>query len=195
MPGDGKTTVALNFADLLAASGKRVLLIDCDLRNPELSRLLSAPNQEQAGLLELLTGTLTLSELITVQPSGVNFIRANTERAPAHSSDVMASSQMQTLLNRAKDLYDYIVLDLPPMAPIVDVGCIAPIVDAFVLVAQWGVTLPSTTLQALNTMPGVHDRLLGVVLNKIDMAALRRYGEVPGNEYYVSDAFGRYLRN
>ena len=87
--------------------------------------------------------------------------------------------------------YDYVVIDLPPLAPVVDVRATKRIVDTYLLVVQWGSTKIPLIEHALGEAPGVYENLLGVVLNKVDMNVARRYdGHL--KDYYHNKHFARY---
>jgi succinoglycan biosynthesis transport protein ExoP len=100
---------------------------------------------------------------------------------------------MERLLEVVSRNYDYVVIDLPPLAPVVDVRAIARMVDGFVYVIEWGKTSTSTVQQAMQTVPALGDKMLGVVLNKTNMQALRLYSKnEAGNEYYDYHRFSAY---
>jgi succinoglycan biosynthesis transport protein ExoP len=84
---------------------------------------------------------------------------------------------MRTFLEDALADYDYIVVDLPPLLPVVDVRVAAHLIDAFLLVIEWGSTPREVVLDALSSVPAVREKLLGTVLNKARLARLSRYGE------------------
>ena len=87
--------------------------------------------------------------------------------------------------------YDYVVVDLPPLAPIVDVRATAPLIDCFVLAIEWGRTKTDVVQHALHTAPNLHEALIGAVLNKTDMQAIRRYDNYH-NDYYSNKHYARY---
>jgi Mrp family chromosome partitioning ATPase len=85
--------------------------------------------------------------------------------------------------------YDYVIVDLPPLAPVVDARAISTLLDGVILVVEWGRTPADVVKHALNTAPNVHDALLGVVLNKTNMKAMKRYAnhyaDYYNNEHYI----------
>ena len=87
--------------------------------------------------------------------------------------------------------YDYVIVDLPPLAPIVDVRATTPLVDCFVLVVEWGRTKIDVVQHALRTAPNVSEAILGAVLNKTDMSILNRYDSY-NSDYYNPEHYGRY---
>jgi Mrp family chromosome partitioning ATPase len=98
---------------------------------------------------------------------------------------------MKDMLKAARSDYDYVLVDLPPLLPVVDVKAVAHLLDAFVLVVEWGSTSTDEILKAINTSPIVSERLLGAVLNKADEAVMRRFEGYSDRryDYYTNDKF------
>jgi succinoglycan biosynthesis transport protein ExoP len=189
LPNEGKSTVAANFAELIAHAGGRVLLMDLDLRNPSLSRGL-APDTR--GLIDLIAGNLTLKEAIwTDRTTNLEFLPGGAAPKLLHTNEILASAGMKRLFENLRTAYDYIIVDLPPLAPVVDVRATTGIVDSFVYVVEWGRTKIDVVEHNLSVAPGVYDRLLGVVLNKADTNILGRYEGYHGN-YYYNKYYARY---
>jgi len=190
MPSEGKSTAASNFAHLIAHSGSKVILIDCDLRNPTLSRkLVSNP---EVGLLEVIGGKIDLSAAIyTDDTTGLHFLPAVIESRLAHSSEILASEAIKHLIDGLRKSYDYIIIDLPPLAPVVDVRATTKIVDSYVFVVEWGHTRLNMVQRQLGSAPEIFDRLLGVVLNKANTKILDRYEDYYGR-YYYKKYYARY---
>jgi len=192
LPGEGKSTIASNLAQLISASGKSVLLIDADMRNPALSNQV-APGRA-AGLLEFLTGETPTEQSTFAHPTRpLTFLPANGTLRVAQTSELIGSPRMEALLNSARKSFDYVILDLPPLAPVVDVRAVARLINAFVYVIEWGETSISTVTQAIQTVPNIDGKILGCVLNKTNMDALRLYNKGHGpNEYYDYHRFHDY---
>jgi succinoglycan biosynthesis transport protein ExoP len=108
-----------------------------------------------------------------------------------HTNEILASEALKNLIDRLRDAYDYIIVDLPPLAPVVDVRAAAKIVDSYIYVIEWGQTRKNFVLQQLSAAPELHDLLLGVVLNKADIRVMGRYEEYYGS-YYNKKYYGRY---
>lgn len=185
LSGEGKSTVAANLAALMADSGKRVILIDADLRNPTLAHSLSP--RPTTGWLEVTGGKIDLAQATGWDPAtGLALLPLVLNEAPVHSDEVLASQEFRDLVDRLRQSYDYVIIDLPPIAPVVDVRAIAPAIDSFVFVVEWGSTRIKAVLRHLLAERELHDRLLGVVLNKANLKMLERF-EQPGiyqNGYY-----------
>jgi capsular exopolysaccharide synthesis family protein len=188
LPGEGKTTVAAGFAAFVAKSGARTLLIDADMRNPSMTRTLGYSNAP--GLLNMVAEKSDLEELvITDSKYKFDFLPSSTRIKPTNSSDILNSPTMKNMLRAAKNDYDYVLVDLPPILPVVDVKAAAHLFDAFVLVVEWGSTSTDEIVKAMNASPVLSERLLGAVLNKADEAIMRRF------EGYASDRHYTYYTN
>ncbi|MBV9533124.1 MAG: polysaccharide biosynthesis tyrosine autokinase [Bradyrhizobium sp.] len=187
LPGEGKTTVAASFAAFVAKSGGRALLIDADLRNPSMTSTLGYANEP--GLLELVADRTPFDDLvISDNKYKFDFLPASTRIKPSNSSDILNSQAMKQLFKTAKNSYDYVLVDLPPILPVVDVKATAHLFDAFVLVVEWGSTSADEIRKAIAAAPIMSERLLGAVLNKADEAVMRRFEGYSDRRYnYYTD--------
>lgn len=193
LPSEGKTTVSKNLATLVASLGSKTILIDADLRNPGLTRAI-APNA-QDGLVELLQGRTTLTDTaLREADSGLAVIPAVVQRKMTTSSELLSSAAMRTFLARVGEVFDYIILDLPPIGPVIDVRACADMVDAFVFVVEWGKTPRSLVRSTLEVETEVHEKCLGIVLNKVDQEKMRLYEGSEYRNYYYSK-YSKYYTN
>jgi succinoglycan biosynthesis transport protein ExoP len=183
LPHEGKTTISSALAAMLAKSGVKTLLVDGDLRNPSLTSLL-APGAK-TGLLEVILGSASLDDVIlTDAATGLDFLPTVVESKLAHTSDILLSEAMERLFEVLRKRYDRIVLDLSPVAPIVDVRGTGKLVDSYVLVVEWARTKVDVVERAMAEMPVFQHKLIGVVLNKVDIKTMARYGAGEGDYYY-----------
>ena len=190
LPNEGKSTVAASLALLLANSGKRVIIVDCDLRNPSLSADL-APNAG-AGIIDVLLGARSLEDAVWTDPrTNLAFLPVAKRAALSNTSEILCSEQTKKLFDKLRATYDYVIVDLPPLAPIVDVRATTPLIDCFILVVEWGRTTTDVIQHALHAAPNVYDAILGTVLNKTDMKAMNRYANYLG-DYYNNEHYIRY---
>jgi succinoglycan biosynthesis transport protein ExoP len=174
LPGEGKTTVAAGFASFVAKSGGRTLLVDADMRNPSMTRTLGYSNAP--GLLSMVADKSNFEDLvITDSKYKFDFLPSSTRTKPSNSSDILNSPAMKNMLSAAKNDYDYVLVDLPPILPVVDVKAVAHLFDAFILVVEWGSTSTDEIIKAVNASPILSERLLGAVLNKADEDVMRRF--------------------
>jgi succinoglycan biosynthesis transport protein ExoP len=187
LPGEGKTTVAAAFAAFVARNGGRTLLVDADLRNPSLTRTLGY--NDALGVLDLVADKSSFDELIiTDSKHKFDFLPASTRIRPSNSSDILNSAAMKQMLKAAKNDYDYVLVDLPPILPVVDVKAVSHLFDAFVLVVEWGSTSTDEILKAVAASPALSERLLGAVLNKADEDIMRRFEGYSDRHYnYYTD--------
>jgi succinoglycan biosynthesis transport protein ExoP len=193
MPGEGKSTAVMNIAELIASSGSSVLVIDADLRSPTLTREIT-PNAS-AGLFEFLVNDVPINELIySDEAKRLKFLPAAGKGGAAQKTDLIGSTKMAQLLTAARQTYNYVIIDLPPLAPVIDAKAIAGAVDGFVFVVEWGETSTATVSDALHNAPLVNQKIIGCILNKADEHGLRLYTSTVGNSsYYHHEKFGSYV--
>ncbi len=184
LPREGKSTVAANFARLMARGGVGTILVDADLRQPSLSWQL-APDAA-AGLVDVVNGDCSIRDAILAdQLTGLNFLPASGHaRSMAHSSDVMGCTAMKRIVESLQSQYNCVIVDLPPLAPVVDVLATVKFVDSYVYVIEWGRTTVDMVWHHLGRAMNIHDRLLGVILNKANTKRLHRYEEYYGYSHY-----------
>ena len=181
LPNEGKSTVSANFAQLVADSGESVILIDADLRNPSLSRRLATADH---GLVDVLSGSKAVHDVLLIdQRSGLRFLPAGRKSKMPHTNALLASDAMKKLVDSLCDSYDCVVVDLSPLVLVVDALATASYVDSYVYVVEWGRTRIDTAAYALSGAPELYDRLLGVVMNKVDMATIGKFDRHQGNYY------------
>ena len=185
LPHEGKTTVAANFAGLLAANGSKTLLIDGDLRNPGLSRAL--PLAPERGLVEAIVGgeQRWQNTILVDRKTRLAILPAVIRGRLSHTSELISGPGMRDLIEAARKSFDYIIVDLPPLGPVIDAKAFAPLADGFVLVAEWGATPRALVRSTLQAEPRIAAKTLGLVLNKTDIKKLPRYGLFGGAEQYL----------
>jgi succinoglycan biosynthesis transport protein ExoP len=182
LPNEGKSTLAMSLSALIAQSSS-VVLIDCDLRNPSLTRALA--RGAKLGILDLISGKASMDDVAwTVPETKLTFVPTVTQARLAHSSDILASEAMRRFFENVRASYEYVIVDLSPLAPVVDVRAMTHLVDSFLFVVEWGRTKIDVVEHVLDLARGVHENLLGVVLNKADMNTIGRYEAYRGNYYY-----------
>jgi len=173
LPGEGKTTVSASIAAFLAKSGGRTLLIDADLRNPSMTNVLGFT--EKPGLVELVADKTPFDDLVIRDSKYMfDFLPACTRVRLSNSSDILNAAAVKQMLKTARSTYDYILVDLPPILPVVDVKATAALFDAFVLVVKWGSTPNDEIVKAARASPTLSERLLGTVLNNADEIVMQR---------------------
>ena len=185
-PGEGKTTVAINLAAHFGLqSNTRVLVIDADFHRQSLSNRI-APDAT-AGLREALEEPTALAKFV------VRKERLNLDVLPCPSFDRLTNAAellgtvgMEQLIEVARQTYDLVIIEAPPMAAVVDYKMIARHCSGFIFVVQWGTTSQRLVRECLSDASAIMDRVLCVVLNKVDPTALRSI------EHYKGDGFQNY---
>jgi len=192
LPNEGKSTVAKNFATLLSYLGNKTLLIDGDLRNPGLSKEI-APHAK-AGLIEALhEGQLNKDLIVYEEESRLAILPTVLRRRTSQTNMLLSSPAMKAILTQAGNHFDYIVIDLPPLGPVVEVRAAAAQIDAFLYVVEWGRTSRKLVRTTLFNNESVRSKCLGVILNKINSTKIRLYEEHDSPTYYSSE-YGKYIQ-
>jgi succinoglycan biosynthesis transport protein ExoP len=187
---EGKSVMSKNFASILAKLNAKTLLIDADLRGPKLTREL-APSAA-GGLIEAVIGTGKLEDLVLREErSGLHFLPAVSGSRVPHTSELLASLGLRSLLNEAQQTYDYIIIDLPPFGPVADVRAISPQMQAFAYVLEWRKTPRRIARDMLDNYEDVRRKCLGVILNKVDVKRIELF-EDRGSRYYY---YKRYTKS
>ena len=190
LPHEGKSTIAASLALLMAQAGARVILIDCDLRNPSLSRKF-APKAEH-GVLDVIAGRVPLEDAVWKEVStNLTFLPVATKTRIENSSEILAAAATKGLFEDLQSNYDYVIVDLSPLMPVVDTRATTRFVDSYVCVTEWGCTKVDAVKYAFKDAPNVYENLLGVVLNKANIDRLNTYGPV-GRDYYRNKYYAQY---
>jgi len=166
VPGEGKTSVAMNLAAAFGES-ERVLLIDADLRRPSLEKALGLRHHEQPGLTDAIAGTVSLEDCLIKNPeNGFDVLTSGTfSRRPL---DIFSSERFGQLLSVLDQKYDRIIMDTAPVAPVSDALLLSPQVDALLFVVKAGRTAIPQARRSIQRLQRISAPLSGVILNKID---------------------------
>lgn len=164
IPGEGKTTVAINLAITLAETGAKVLLLDCDLRKPSIHRYLQINTRIIGGLTNLLSQKTAIEECagylsdlrIDVIPSGP---------IPPNPAELLSSKRMSELLDALNQRYEYIVMDTPPVSVVTDAAALARNNAGVIFVVRQGSTKIDNALLAKKNLESVNAKVIGCVLN------------------------------
>jgi non-specific protein-tyrosine kinase len=181
--GDGKSTTAANLAVTMASAGKRVVLVDADLRKPSLHQIFNLENR--VGITSaLLSGNGARS---CVQPSGFDNLSLLTSGPlPPNPSELLSSPRMRDLVETLRQEADMVILDSPPALVVTDATLLAALADGAILVAEAGRTRSAALRRAVDGLSRATDRLLGVVLNKVGRRGTPTYYHY--YHYYADEA-------
>ena len=183
LPSEGKSTLAAATAALIAQSGARVLLMDCDLRHPALSRAL-APNAG-GGFADVVAGKLDLADAVLDDPTThMAFLPAGVDAALPNATEVLASEAAKSLFSTIQIKYEYVIVDLAPLIAGVDVRATSHLIDSYVLVIEWGATKVDAVQYALRNARNVQENIVCAVLNKVNIPAMSRYDSHGAQDYY-----------
>lgn len=163
-PNEGKSTTIANLAVVLTQAGKSVLLIDCDMRNPTVHKNFNLSNK--VGLSSCISMDTPLSA--AVQATKVDNLYALTSGViPPNPSELLGSERMRELLQEAREIYDYVLIDLPPVLPVADALVLGAVVDGVVLVIESGEVKVDLARDVKKQLQHAGANILGVVLNKV----------------------------
>ena len=180
---DGKTMTCINVGIVLAQQGKRVLLVDADMRRPHLHRAFGLKGT--IGLSNILTGGAGTSDAIqtTVQP---NLFVIPAGPVPPHPAELLSSSLMRDLLNQWCSEYDHVILDSPPVISVTDPVVLSVQTDAVLLIIRSGQTTTAHVRRTRNLLQSVNAGLLGIVVNAADLTSPDYYYYYRGPRYRYS---------
>ncbi|MBB5330632.1 GumC family protein [Tunturiibacter gelidoferens] len=173
-PSEGKTTAASNLAAILAQRDTRVLLIDGDLRRPNIHHRFGLNGK--IGLTTVLTGATKLEETVQRVPEIPNLDILPSGPVPPFPTEMLSSEAMETILKRCGDLYDYIVIDSPPILSVTDGVILARQADAVVLVVRHGKSSKHVVRRARDLLLRSGAAITGIVLNAVDLNSPEYYG-------------------
>jgi capsular exopolysaccharide synthesis family protein len=188
-PGEGKTTTSVALARSAAMNGERVLLVDCDVRQPSIGRIFRA--EGAPGVTDLLLGQAVLERIIRRDHlSSLDYIPAGA--AEIHSLGLFMSEAMAGLLDRVRRDYDLIVLDAPPALAMADARVVARLADATLLCVKWRDTPRSVVRNSLGLLEDAHARVVGACLTQVDAKIHGRSGYADAEVYHPR--YGGYFR-
>jgi polysaccharide biosynthesis transport protein len=173
LKGEGKSTTSVNLAITLAQANERVLLMDCDMRNPSIHRIIGLPNTN--GLSNFLSGT-SMDSAPLIQPTQVpNLFVFSAGRVPPNPSELIGSTRMKKCIMALSEHFDRVLIDSPPVLAVTDARILATIVDGVVLVIKGGETNKEAVMRARRLLRDVHARILGTMLNNVNFHSAGSY--------------------
>ena len=184
LPNEGKTTTSISFARAASVAGKKVLLIDCDLRRPSIHKLLLAPGEKpSAGLVEHLAGKASFEDVIC-QDAQTNMAFVPVVSSSINPTEVLGSTQMERMLAHARTVYDLIVIDCAPVLAVTDPRVIAQRGDEILFIVRWNSTPKDAVIDAVKVLRQHNLSITGAILTQVDMAQMSKYSYGKGGYYY-----------
>ncbi len=190
LPSEGKSTLASLLSRHSAAAGKKVVLVDADLRRPTIAKMFDL-DKKTLGLTDLLMNhTLTLTDVLVKDSATGLSILTRGHAAFLNPSDLFASQRMKALLEQLKQEFDLVIVDSAPIMAVPDSRILAGLVDKILFVVNWDTTPKKVVATALHIFAkDGHNNLAGIVLQKVNLEQYGRYGYGDSGYYY---SYGRY---
>jgi capsular exopolysaccharide synthesis family protein len=187
LPSEGKSMMVQSLAYSAATSG-RVLLMDCDLRHPSTTHAFKL--DKNPGLTDLLSGRAQPQDVLVAGPL------ANLTILPAgstahHPPDILGSEKLASLLQIVRNEYDLVLIDAPPVTPVIDAPLLAKRVDKIVFVVRWRTTPQEIVMRALATLDIGRQKIAGVVLNAVQLQKMSGYSK---NYVYYKNSYDKYYQ-
>ncbi|KZL89715.1 CpsD/CapB family tyrosine-protein kinase [Clostridium magnum] len=172
-PGEGKSTTASNLAVVMAESGSKTILIDCDQRKPRLHKVFLTTNER--GISDLLVGKVKFEEAVQeTKVPNLSILTSGTR--PPNPSELLGSSKMRAFIDALKERYEYIIIDTPPIIAVTDAQLLASHADGSLLVIASSQAEREAAVKAKELLQKVNAKILGVVLNKLEVQEKGYYG-------------------
>ncbi|MBV6726180.1 polysaccharide biosynthesis tyrosine autokinase [Nocardioides daeguensis] len=183
VPGEGKTSTAVNLALSLAQGGNRTLLVEADLRRPMAAKRLGM--DEAVGLTNVLVGRIKAADVVqTHDDSGLSFVASGP--IPPNPAELIQSNAMEDFLAYAREEYDIVLIDAPPLLPVTDAALLAAKADGALVILSHGKVTREQVRHSIERLDQVDAHLAGLVLNKVP-AKGRSYGYGYGYGYSPAD--------
>ncbi|WP_339637230.1 polysaccharide biosynthesis tyrosine autokinase [uncultured Sulfitobacter sp.] len=191
VPGEGKTTNSLALAQNLLGLGKRVLLVEGDIRRRTLHQYFK--DMPDKGIVSVLSGELALKDAIhRTQGFGADILGG--EKSSTNAADLFASDRFRALIEEAREAYDMVIIDTPPVLVVPDARIIADHADAIIFTVQWDKTSKTQVEESLRMFHNSGQRITGLVLSQISPKGMKRYGY--GGTYGAYSGYGaKYYTN
>ena len=180
-PSEGKSSTVLNLAHAFQEFGRRVLIVDTDLRRPSIHRALSLPNKP--GLVDYLRDSATFDQVCQSLPSGVTVIPGQV--APQDAASMLASSRARDLLKEANDRFDLILVDSAPVLAVPDNLLLLTVLDRAVIVVKASATSKRDLQKVQKSLEQMNASILGVILNQANRRDVHYY-HPRYSKYYTS---------
>ena len=185
LPGEGKTTTALALAQNFTQMGRKVLIVEGDIRRRVFGMYFQIKNEH--GLLSVLAGDHTLEETVHNDPRIGDILIG--EPSKTNAADIFSSEAFMAFVRKVRSIYDIVIIDTPPVLVVPDARVIGQHADAILFVVKWDSTSQSQVVDALHMFETVNLRVTGMVLSQISEKGMKRYGY--GGRYGAYSAYGK----
>jgi capsular exopolysaccharide synthesis family protein len=173
LPGEGKTTCCIALAQISKALGKRVLLVECDLRRRTFRNYFDLP--ERSGLLSVLSGAKSFEEVVYHdESSGLHILPG--EESSVNAADIFASHRFSDFIVEMRKEFDFIFIDTPPVLAVPDARVIAKNSDAVIFCVRWNKTPRDAVVEGLRFFAQIQIKVAGLVLSQVNVNKMARYG-------------------
>jgi capsular exopolysaccharide synthesis family protein len=192
VPEEGKTSLALSLARVVAAAGKKVIIVDGDLRRSSIGKKIGLSGAHK-GLSDLVVaGDADLSEFILRDEKGnVDYLPTGTAKY-ANATDIFSSHRMAEIINLLKSRYDLVVVDTPPIMAVADARILGRVVDKTIFIVRWDKTPRKVAKAAVDLLRRADVSIAGVVLQQVDLKRYGRVGYGDSGYYYHYGRYGKY---
>lgn len=180
-PNEAKTTTCIYLALSLAEAGKRVLLLDCDLRRPMMAEYMDIPRK--AGLVDYIAGTSRLSDII-VPTKCENLFFVDSGPKISNSVEILSSAPFESMLSELREEFDYVIIDTPPLGSFIEAAVLASIADGALLVVEHGKVEAKVAKSIVEQLKKAHAHILGVIFTNINEKYDNYYGSYGQYSYY-----------
>ena len=184
--GEGKSTTATNLSYSIAETGKKVLLVDADLRIPSIAKKLDV--QEVPGLSNVLVEHEGIDKAVIHMPELDNWHVLPSGNRPPNPTELLTSSQMTSFVKKISDSYDFVIFDLPPVDLVSDALAISPLLDGMLLVVREDYLERRELNKCIKRLELSNVKVLGVVMNDADDGT-SSYGHYKRNKHYKSSYY------
>lgn len=191
IPGEGKTSLSLSLAHNLSGLGKRVLLVEGDIRLRTLNAYIDVPD-ETPGLLDVVTGTANLDDAVVHEPAtGVDFLVGQVSNI--NPADLFSTSAFKNILEVLKTRYDHILIDTPPVLVVPDARILSAMADSTLYVVKWDSTTREQILSGVKLLENANHGISGLAISQVNTRKMRNYGY--GDQYGAYSSYGNAYYN